>query len=84
MVDRFEKSATLITSQLPIDQWHAYLADTSLADAILDRDCPHACKIELKGESMRKLEATGLDALARLETLQNLNPTRLPASPTPA
>jgi hypothetical protein len=28
---------TLITSQLPIDQWHAYLGDRSVADAILDR-----------------------------------------------
>lgn len=55
--DRFDKSATLITSQLPVDQWHGYLADPTLADAILDRIVHNAYKIELKGESMRKLKA---------------------------
>ena len=55
--DRFDKSATLITSQLPLDRWHAYLADPTLADAILDRIVHNAYKIELKGESMRKQKA---------------------------
>jgi DNA replication protein DnaC len=35
--DRVGARATLITSQLPIDQWHEYIADPTLADAILDR-----------------------------------------------
>ncbi len=29
--------STLITSQLPVEHWHAYLSDPTLADAILDR-----------------------------------------------
>ncbi len=35
--DRSGKRSTLITSQLPIDNWHEYIADPTLADAILDR-----------------------------------------------
>ena len=35
--DRYDKKSTLITSQLPIDQWHAYIDQPTLADAILDR-----------------------------------------------
>ncbi len=52
--DRSGKRSTLITSQLPIEKWHEYLADPTLADAILDRIVHDAYKINLKGESMRK------------------------------
>jgi DNA replication protein DnaC len=52
--DRFDKKSTLITSQLPVDQWHRHLDDPTLADAILDRLVHNAYKIELKGDSMRK------------------------------
>jgi len=51
--DRYDKAATLVTSQLPIDRWHAYLGDPTLADAILDRLVHNAHRIVLKGESMR-------------------------------
>lgn len=49
--------STLITSQLPVDRWHDYLAggNPTVADAILDRLVSGAHRIELKGESMRKL-----------------------------
>jgi DNA replication protein DnaC len=52
--DRYDRQSTLITSQLPIEQWHAYLGDKTVADAILDRLVHNAHKITLKGESMRK------------------------------
>ena len=52
--DRYEKKSTLITSQLPVEKWHRYLEDPTLADAILDRVVHNAYRIELKGESMRK------------------------------
>lgn len=51
--DRYDKAATVVTSQLPIDRWHAYLGDPTLADAILDRLVHNAHRIVLKGESMR-------------------------------
>jgi len=46
--------STVVTSQLPIDQWHELIGDPTLADAILDRLIHNAYKITLKGESMRK------------------------------
>jgi DNA replication protein DnaC len=52
--DRYDRKSTLITSQLPIDQWHAYLGDRTVADAILDRLVHNSYRIQLKGESMRK------------------------------
>jgi len=52
--DRYEKKSTLITSQLPVDKWHRYLEDPTLADAILDRVVHNAYRVEMKGESMRK------------------------------
>jgi DNA replication protein DnaC len=52
--DRVGTRATLITSQLPVTAWHEWLADPTLADAILDRIVHAAHKIALKGESMRK------------------------------
>jgi DNA replication protein DnaC len=52
--DRYDRRSTLITSQLPLDQWHAYLGDRTLADVILDRLIHNAYKIALKGDSMRK------------------------------
>ena len=52
--DRYQKSATLITSQMPLDQWHKTMKSPTLADAILDRLYHNAYRIELKGESKRK------------------------------
>jgi DNA replication protein DnaC len=52
--DRHGRSSTIITSQLPVTGWHDYIADPTLADALLDRLVHHAHRIELKGESMRK------------------------------
>ena len=54
MEDRHGRSSTIITSQLPVSAWHDYLADATLADALLDRLVHQAHRIELKGESMRK------------------------------
>ncbi|MCP3728792.1 ATP-binding protein, partial [Paraburkholderia sp. CNPSo 3272] len=43
--------------QLPLDHWHAWLQDPTLADAILDRLVHQAHKLPLKGDSMRKKNA---------------------------
>lgn len=55
--DRCTTRSTLIASQLPVDHWHATLADPSLGDALLDRVVHNAHKLALKGESMRKVRA---------------------------
>lgn len=51
--DRVGSRSTLITSQLPVNAWHAWLADPTLADAILDRIAHSAHRIALKGKSLR-------------------------------
>jgi DNA replication protein DnaC len=54
--DRVATRSTIITSQLPVEHWHEYLADPTLADAILDRIVHQSHKLKLKGESLRKKE----------------------------
>jgi DNA replication protein DnaC len=52
--DRYGRKATLVASQLPVAQWHDFIGDPTLADAILDRLLPSAHRFELKGDSMRR------------------------------
>lgn len=52
--DRHGKSATIITSQLPVSKWHEVIGEQTVADAILDRIVHSAYRIEIKGESLRK------------------------------
>lgn len=57
VVDRRMRSGSLlITSQYPTDQWHGFFPDPTIADAVLDRVVHQAHRIQLKGESMRKLQ----------------------------
>jgi DNA replication protein DnaC len=58
--DRYDRRSTLITSQLPVEQWHAYLGDRTVADAILDRLVHNAHRLVLNGDSMRKQRAVTL------------------------
>jgi DNA replication protein DnaC len=55
--DRYDTRSTLVTSQIPVDRWHDYLGDPTIADAILDRLVHNAHRIALCGESMRRLRA---------------------------
>jgi DNA replication protein DnaC len=50
---------------LPVDHWHAWLNDPTLADAILDRLVHTSHRIALKGESRRKnlVETTSADSI---------------------
>lgn len=57
--DRIGTRSTLITSQLEIKLWHAWLTDPTVADAILDRLVHSAHRIALKGESLRKRPRKG-------------------------
>ena len=58
--DRYQLRSTLVTSQLPVDQWHAYIGEATLADAILDRLIHASYRIALKGDSMRRKNAPNL------------------------
>jgi len=52
--DRYGTRSTIITSQLPPAQWHDYLGEATLADAICDRLLHNAHRLVLKGPSRRK------------------------------
>lgn len=62
--DRYQKRSTIITSQVPVKQWHDYINDATFADAILDRLIHNAIRIELtsEGDSMRAKQAKSLAA----------------------
>jgi DNA replication protein DnaC len=55
--DRHQRGSTVITSQVPLDHWHQVIADPTIADAVLDRLVHNAHRLELKGDSMRKIAA---------------------------
>lgn len=52
--DKHHNNSTIVTSQLPLQYWHDFIGDPTLADVILDRLIHNSYKIELKGESMCK------------------------------
>jgi len=56
--ERYDRKATLVTSQLPVKAWHDAMQDKTVADAILDRLVHNAYKLELRGESMRRRKST--------------------------
>ena len=58
--DRYSNRSTVVTSQLPVEQWHDAIGDPTIADAILDRLVHNAYRIELRGESMRKRKAMAI------------------------
>jgi DNA replication protein DnaC len=55
--DRSISRSTLVSSRLPVENWHSTMGDPTVADAILDRLVSGAYRITLKGESMRKVIA---------------------------
>lgn len=55
--DRYGHAATVIAGQVPLDAWHERLADPALADGVLDRLLHNAYRLNLKGESQRKLRS---------------------------
>ena len=61
--DRHGRGSTIVTSQLPVEQWHEAIANPTVADAILDRLVHNAHRLTLNGDSMRKAAAkrAGLD-----------------------
>ena len=55
--DRFGHASTIVASQVPVAEWHLRIPDPTIADAILDRLIHNAYRLNLEGESQRKLRA---------------------------
>jgi DNA replication protein DnaC len=52
--DRYGKSSTVVTTQVPTKNWHEKLGDPTMADAICDRTIHNAHVIALRGPSIRE------------------------------
>jgi DNA replication protein DnaC len=52
--DRYGRRSTLVTSQVPVADWHSLIGQATYADAILDRLVHNAHRIDLTGESLRR------------------------------
>jgi DNA replication protein DnaC len=56
--DRYGRSSTMVVTQVPVAGWHARFPDPTIGDAILDRLVHNAYRLDLKGESRRKTNAS--------------------------
>ena len=52
--DRYQRRSLILTSQMPVANWHQQIGDSTVAEGILDRIVHRAHRLELRGESMRK------------------------------
>ncbi len=52
--DQYDQRSVIIASQIPVENWHDYIGDNTIADAILDRIIHQASIFKLDGDSMRK------------------------------
>jgi DNA replication protein DnaC len=53
--DRHGRKSSIFVSQLPVVSWHEVIGDPTIADAICDRIIHNAHRIELEGDSLRKI-----------------------------
>ena len=52
--DRYNKSSTIIATQIPVSAWYDVIGEGTIADAILDRMVSSSHRIDLVGDSLRK------------------------------
>jgi DNA replication protein DnaC len=55
--DRHGKHSTIIASQVPVKKWYEVIGEQTVADAILDRLVHKSVRVELMGESLRKIKS---------------------------
>ncbi len=54
--ERHDLKSTIVTSQIPVKNWHELIGDSTIADAILDRLVHNSYRLELAGPSLRKVQ----------------------------
>ena len=69
---RYERGATLVTSNLPFEEWTSIFGSERLTGALLDRLTHHVHILEMNGESYRL--ATSKKAQRRSVQERNQNP----------
>ena len=71
--DRHGKGSTIITSQVPVGEWHEVIGEKTIADAILDRLIHNAHRLELTGESLRKKQSKNNEEQIVTTNKKNVN-----------
>lgn len=74
--DRAGTRPTIVTSQLPVEHWHAWIGDATIADAILDRLLSRSHRLNLKGQSLRPGKAAAALAEGPQEEILKPDPSR--------
>lgn len=57
--ERYERGSTIVTSNLPFDEWTSVFGSERLTGALLDRLTHHVHILEMNGESFRLRQAQG-------------------------
>ena len=60
--ERADRKSTVLTTQLPVENWGEVISDPVTCEAITDRIVSRAITLHLKGESYRKKPARKVDA----------------------
>lgn len=55
--DRYDRSSTMLVTQVPVTEWHVRFPDPTIGDAIMDRLVHNAYRLQLQGESRRKVNS---------------------------
>jgi DNA replication protein DnaC len=64
---RYERGATIVTSNLPFEEWPSVFRSERLTGALLDRLTHHVHILEMNGESYRLRQSAGRRRAARAE-----------------
>src|SRR4249920_1642991 len=72
---RYERGATLVTSNLPFDEWTSIFGSERLTGALLDRLTHHVHILEMNGESYRLAQSKRHSRRASLDAPSD-NPTQ--------
>ena len=51
---KYDQSSIIFTSQIPVQNWHGLIGESTIANAILDRIVYSSHRMELDGDTMRK------------------------------
>jgi DNA replication protein DnaC len=81
--DRSQRRSTILTSQMPVKQWHEALGDATVADAILDRLVHNAHRVELRGHESLRGSRTAVTSSANAPDEDQNAPNRASAPATP-
>ena len=65
---RYERGSTLVTSNLPFDEWTSVLGSERLTGALLDRLTHHVHILEMNGDSFRLAHSRRRSRRATAET----------------